>query len=99
MALDPFSRRPRPTGRQMIGAGMNFPVSNFARQHADALSLKEAMRRLIGGVVVVTAGIGDERTGLTATSAVSLSMEPPTMLVTVNRSSSSYPVIARRRHF
>ena len=78
---------------------MNIPVSNFARPHADALSLKEAMRRLIGGVVVVTAGIGDERTGLTATSAVSLSMDPPTMLVTVNRTASSYPVIARRRHF
>ncbi len=78
---------------------MNFAVSRFSRPHADPLSLKEAMRRLIGGVVVVTAGIGEERTGLTATSAVSLSMEPPTMLVTVNRTSSSYPVIARRRHF
>ncbi|MDX7951333.1 flavin reductase family protein [Lichenihabitans sp. Uapishka_5] len=78
---------------------MNFPASNFARPHADALSLKEAMRRLVGGVAVITAGLGDERTGLTATSAVSLSMDPPTMLVTVNRSSSSYPVIAWRRHF
>ncbi len=85
--------------RDMIGARMNFPVSNFARTHADPLSLKEAMRRLIGGVAVITAGLGDERTGFTATSAVSLSMEPPTMLITVNRSSSSWPVIARRRHF
>ena len=78
---------------------MNFPLLKVVRPHADALSLKEAMRRLIGGVTVITAGIGDERTGLTATSAVSLSMEPPTMLITVNRASSSWPVIARRRHF
>ena len=78
---------------------MNFPLLKVVRPHDDALSLKEAMRRLIGGVTVITAGIGDERTGLTATSAVSLSMEPPTMLITVNRASSSWPVIARRRHF
>lgn len=78
---------------------MNRPLGPFDRHHVDALSLKEAMRRLIGGVVVVTAGLGEERTGLTATSAVSLSMEPPTMLVAVNRAASSYPVIAKRRHF
>ena len=77
---------------------MNVSVSNVP-PHADALPLKEAMRRLVGGVAVITAGIGAERTGLTATSAVSLSMEPPTMLVTVNRTSSSWPVIARRLHF
>lgn len=78
---------------------MNAPLRSLNRSYADALSLKEAMRRLVGGVVVITAGIGDERTGLTATSAVSLSMDPPTMLICVNKSSSSFPVIARRRHF
>ena len=57
------------------------------------------MRRLVGGVAVITAGIGDERTGLTATSAVSLSMDPPTMLICVNRTSSTWPVLLRRRHF
>ncbi|MBB2963003.1 flavin reductase family protein [Methylobacterium sp. R2-1] len=66
---------------------------------ADGTLLKQAMRRLVGGVVVVTAGIGDDRVGLTATSAISLSVDPPTMLVCVNRASSAWPVIARRRHF
>lgn len=66
---------------------------------ADAGLLKQAMRRLVGGVVVVTAGIGEDRVGLTATSAASLSIDPPTMLVCVNRASSTWPVIARRRHF
>ena len=58
-------------------APMNAPLTHLARPHAEALSLKEAMRRIIGGVAVITAGIGDERTGLTAPSAGSLSMEPP----------------------
>ena len=78
---------------------MNLPVRTIDRPHVDALSLKDAMRRLIGGVAVITAGLGEERTGLTATSAVSLSMQPPTMLIAVNRDASSFPVIARRRHF
>lgn len=78
---------------------MNFPLRTFERLHADPLSLKEAMRRLVGGVVVITAGLGEERTGLTATSAVSLSMDPPTMLICVNKTASSYPVILKRRHF
>ena len=62
-------------------------------------SLKEAMRRQFGGVSVITAGVGAARTGLTATSAVSLSMEPPTMLVCVNRNASAWPVIQSERHF
>jgi flavin reductase (DIM6/NTAB) family NADH-FMN oxidoreductase RutF len=67
-------------------------------EDAGAL-LKEAMRLTVGGVSVVTAGIGEERTGLTATSATSLSLSPPTMLVCVNKSASALPVIERRRHF
>ena len=78
---------------------MNFPLRSFDRLHADLLSLQEAMRRLVGGVVVITAGFGEEQTGLTATSAVSLSMDPPTMLICVNKAASSYPVILKRRHF
>lgn len=62
-------------------------------------SLKDAMRLVAGGVAVVTAGEGEERTGLTATSAVSLSIDPPTMIVCVNRNASALPVIERRRHF
>ncbi len=68
-------------------------------EHVDAIGLREAMRRLLGGVAVITAGIGDERTGLAATSAISLSMNPPTMLICVNRSSSTWPVLLKRRHF
>ncbi len=68
-------------------------------QGADAASVKLAMRTMAGGVCVITAGHGGERTGATVTSATALSMEPPTMIVHINRSSSTWPVIARNRHF
>ncbi|MBW8298396.1 MAG: flavin reductase family protein [Hydrogenophaga sp.] len=66
---------------------------------ADAASLKEALRTLGGGVSVITAGEGDERSGATVTSATALSVDPPRMLVSLNRSSSTWPVVERYRHF
>ncbi|WP_307233061.1 flavin reductase family protein [Pararhizobium capsulatum] len=66
---------------------------------ADEASLKTAMRRMSGGVSVITAGVGEERTGATVTSATALSVDPPTMIVNINRSSSSWPVISRYGHF
>lgn len=66
---------------------------------SDPVGLKQAMRHLVGGVSVVTTGTGEDRTGATVTSAHSLSMEPETMLVSINLSSSTWPVIRRTGHF
>jgi flavin reductase (DIM6/NTAB) family NADH-FMN oxidoreductase RutF len=60
---------------------------------AAPADLKSAMRQLAGAVSVITAGLGDARTGATVTSAHSLSVDPETMLVSINRSSSSWPAI------
>jgi 3-hydroxy-9,10-secoandrosta-1,3,5(10)-triene-9,17-dione monooxygenase reductase component len=57
------------------------------------------MRHMFGGVSVITAGSGVDRTGLTASSAISLSTEPPTMLICVNRAASAWPIIQREQHF
>jgi len=65
----------------------------------ETTTFKDAMRRLVGGVSVITAGTGEARTGLTVTSAHSLSIDPPTMLVCVNRVASAWPVIRREGHF
>jgi flavin reductase (DIM6/NTAB) family NADH-FMN oxidoreductase RutF len=62
-------------------------------------SLRDAMRQVAGTVSVITVGEGEDRTGLTVTSAVSLSVEPPTLLVCVNRSASSWPLFQRYGHF
>src|SRR5690606_5127997 len=72
------------------------PVSD---RPADAAGLKEALRTLGGGVSVITAGEGAERSGATVTSATALSVDPPRMLVSLNRSSSTWPVVERYRHF
>lgn len=72
------------------------PSPPSAQEHAG---LKAAMRHLVGGVSVVTAGRGDSRTGATVTSAHSLSMEPETMLVSINLASSTWPAIRDGGHF
>ncbi|UJW77327.1 flavin reductase family protein [Rhizobium sp. SL42] len=66
---------------------------------ADAAGLKEALRTLGGGVSVITAGEGTQRSGATVTSATALSVDPPCMLVSLNRSSSTWPVVERYGHF
>lgn len=62
-------------------------------------ALRHAMRHMAGSVSVITAGTGAARTGLTVTTATSLSMEPPTMLILVNRSASAWPIIRAHGHF
>lgn len=59
----------------------------------QAEEFKEGMRSLIAGVTIITTGDGDDRRGLTATSVCSLTVEPPTLIACVNRSSSAHAVI------
>ncbi len=66
----------------------HFMTSQFAE--ATEKTFRDGMRHLASGVCVVTLGGGEWRTGITATSVVSLSVEPPTLLVCINRGSSSY---------
>lgn len=66
---------------------------------ADPAAYRQAMRELAGHVSVIATGSGAERTGFTATSVSSLSAEPPTLLVCLNRASSSYPVLERSGSF
>lgn len=80
-----------------MGARHDLQVKDGAP--AMEMQLKSAMRYLAGGVCVITAGEGDDRTGMTVTSTLSLSMQPPTMIACVNLSSSSWPIIERYRHF
>jgi flavin reductase (DIM6/NTAB) family NADH-FMN oxidoreductase RutF len=56
---------------------------------------RDAMRHLTGGVSVITAGRGRDITGMTVTSVTSLSVDPPTLVVSINRDASSFPLIRR----
>jgi len=60
---------------------------------APADSFRAAMRHLAGGVSIITSGRGADRAGLTATSVSSLSVEPASLIVCINRSSSMIPVL------
>lgn len=65
----------------------------------ETAAFRTAMRYLAGAVSVVTTGAGEQRTGFTATSVSSLSVAPPTILVCLNRDSSSRPVLLEYRTF
>ena len=51
---------------------------------------RAVMRRLAGGVTIITAGRDEDITGMTVTSLTSLSASPPRLLVSVNRQASSF---------
>lgn len=56
---------------------------------------RSGMRLLGASVSVITAANEVERSGLTATAVCSLSPEPPSLLVSLNRSSRTYDLIQR----
>jgi flavin reductase (DIM6/NTAB) family NADH-FMN oxidoreductase RutF len=58
-----------------------------------------AMRQLSGGVSVITAGRGWDISGMTVTSVSSLSVDPPTLIVSVNRGASTWPLLKRYGFF
>jgi flavin reductase (DIM6/NTAB) family NADH-FMN oxidoreductase RutF len=58
-----------------------------------------AMRQLTGGVSVITAGRGKDISGMTVTSVSSLSVDPPALIVSINRGASSWPLLQRYGFF
>lgn len=60
---------------------------------------RAAMRHLAGGVSVITVGRGSEITGMTVTSVSSLAVDPPSLIVSVNRGASSWPLLQSERAF
>jgi len=65
----------------------------------SSADFRGAMRHLTGGVSVITAGRGKDITGMTVTSVSSFSVDPPTLIVSINRDASSFPLIRRHGAF
>jgi len=66
----------------------------------DAKDFKQAMRQCAGAVALVTVGAEHgTRTGLTVTSACSLSDSPPSLIVCVNRNASAHARIREEGAF
>lgn len=58
-----------------------------------------AMRRLAGTVTIVTVKSGAEQHGTTATAVTSVSMDPPSMLVCINRDSRLHGYLVKEDRF
>ena len=79
---------------------MNVVANNFVRNlDVSPDDFRMAMRHLSGGVSIITVGQGRDITGMTVTSVTSFSVEPPALIVSVNRSASSWPLLTRRGTF
>jgi flavin reductase (DIM6/NTAB) family NADH-FMN oxidoreductase RutF len=75
---------------------MNLAVRNIKPAvEVPPAAFRGAMRALAGGVSVISVGRGKDISGMTVTSVTSLSVEPATLLVSVNRQSSSFPLLQR----
>ncbi len=55
----------------------------------EGAAYRLAMREFASGVALVTTGRGEQRTGCTATSLCSLSLDPPSLIVCIARTSST----------
>ena len=65
--------------------------------NADAFRC--AQRRLAASVAVITTGEGAAAVGMTATAVTSVSLEPPSLLVCVNRSATLNAALTRTGRF
>jgi len=71
------------------------PQGGLALAEAGGEGYRAAMRQLAGGVCLVTHATDGTRVGLTATSVASLTLDPPTLIVCLNRASSTYSGLAK----
>jgi flavin reductase (DIM6/NTAB) family NADH-FMN oxidoreductase RutF len=70
-------------------------VSQRVSQETSKGDFRGAMRQLTGGVSVITVGRAKDISGMTVTSVSSLSVDPPALIVSINRSASSWPLLQR----
>ena len=79
---------------------MNSVIRNITLDHeVSSDEFRGAMRHLAGGVSVITAGRGRDISGMTVTSVSSLSVDPPALIVSINREASSWPLVKRYGFF
>lgn len=65
----------------------------------DPQSYRTIMRHQAGAVTIIAVGDAGQRTGLTATAVCSLTDNPPTVLVCINRNASAHKPIRSVRAF
>lgn len=69
-------------------------------EHAiDCGAFRSIMRTMVNGVTVITTSHGGQIHGMTATAFSSVSAEPPTVLIVLNRSTRTHPLVSASKHF
>jgi flavin reductase (DIM6/NTAB) family NADH-FMN oxidoreductase RutF len=63
------------------------------------IGFRAAMRRIAATVTIVTADDGERHHGMTATAVTSLSMEPPSLLVCINKKAFLHGILVRAGNF
>lgn len=94
-----MTQGPRMTAIQEETAG---PRAHGAAPHADApvQAFRSAMRRIASSVAIITArDPAGQVHGMAATAVISVSMDPPSMLVAVNRSAGIHAGLAESGRF
>jgi flavin reductase len=67
--------------------------------HPLAEPFRSSLRGLASSVTIITTQLGGVRYGMVATALMSLSMEPPSLVLSVNSSASIHQPLARRQAF
>jgi flavin reductase (DIM6/NTAB) family NADH-FMN oxidoreductase RutF len=77
------------------------PANTDAVTDTEALpaALREGLRSLAKAVVIVTCRGGEARYAMAATAVSEVSLDPPSMLVCVNKSASLFPVLSEGADF
>lgn len=71
----------------------------MTRSDLLAENMRIALRRLAQTVAVITTRHDNQRIAMAATAVSSLSLDPPAMLVSVNRTASIYPALRAGERF
>ena len=61
--------------------------------------VRDVMRRQTSTVAILTARSGEERAGIIVSSVISVSLDPPSVLISVNRTASIYPLLRNSGRF
>ena len=65
----------------------------------DSVLQRQIMGRFATGVTVLTTGVGDEVSGMTANAVMSLSLDPPLVVVAVEKSASMHGLVQQGQCF
>jgi flavin reductase (DIM6/NTAB) family NADH-FMN oxidoreductase RutF len=77
---------------------MSLAAESLASEELRA-SFKLAMRRFPAAVSVITSADQSRRHGMTATAVTSLSLDPPSLIACINRSTLLHDIMRLGRHF